>query len=376
MAALLGTPAFAVREYYGISRSVRALGMGGAFYGYCDDEAALFYNPAGLSLYPGGGQFLFNFQSNVAHDALKNAGIIQDAVKLDGLENIVASIEQLQGKPIYVDASFMPYFLARGFGLAILAPDVKADFALLGAGVDSVLDVTAIGDAGLLMGFGGRLAKRLHFGVTTKFLYRAGGHRQFSTVEVLGTTDLALEDLGGAGGGVDADMGFTYEFPGKGIRSGGVSLVFQNLVASNFPIARHLGAPPALTRTVSAGGYVQWTGKKVINYLRLVGDFAEVGLGGESNPDEGGRGGSVWKHVNLGAEMPLWGWLYLRAGIHQGAWTGGLGISAYAMKLDLASYAEELSSAPGRLMSRRWGIRFALGFGAPSASAKPSRSRR
>ena len=53
------TPAFALKEYFSISRSIRALGMGNAYCGLSDDEGALFYNPAGLSLYRGEWQFNF-----------------------------------------------------------------------------------------------------------------------------------------------------------------------------------------------------------------------------------------------------------------------------------------------------------------------------
>lgn len=60
------TSAFALNEYYSVHRSVRALGMGGAFYGLSDDEHALFYNPAGLSLYDGGSQFKWQIQADGA----------------------------------------------------------------------------------------------------------------------------------------------------------------------------------------------------------------------------------------------------------------------------------------------------------------------
>ena len=60
-------PTFAMREFYGISRSIRALGMGGAFYGRSDDEYALFYNPAGVSLYQGKTQSMVNFGSQVGN---------------------------------------------------------------------------------------------------------------------------------------------------------------------------------------------------------------------------------------------------------------------------------------------------------------------
>jgi len=372
------TAIFAVQEYYGISRSIRALGMGGAFYGLSDDEAALFYNPAGLSLYPGRAQLMVNLNSHISHSSLSAMNTISNVAGASGdLGAITTELESLQGKPIFVGAGVMPYFIARGFAIGMLAADAKADFALLGSGVDSDLDVTAISDSGLFVGFAGSLFHpNLHFGMTLKGMFRAGGQKTFSPVDLLTADNLQFEDLGGAGAGVDADLGMTYLFPSKGSRTAGVSLSLNNVLASNFSIARVEGPPPALVRTASAGGFVEWRFKRAVNYLRLMLDFAEVGLGGESDADRGARGGSVFKHLNLGLEMPLWGFLYLRTGVHQGNLTGGLGISAYAMKLDLATYAEELMSGVGRLTSRRWALRFALGFGAPSASPSGRGSRR
>src|SRR5690606_22775652 len=56
----------ALNEYYSISRSPRALGMGGAFYGLSDDQHALFYNPAGLTAYRGGNRIMAQFKGDVS----------------------------------------------------------------------------------------------------------------------------------------------------------------------------------------------------------------------------------------------------------------------------------------------------------------------
>lgn len=368
---LLSSTAGAVSEYYGLSRSIRSLGMGGAFYALSDDEYALFYNPAGLSLYPGRAQFMVNINAQASQDALGSISTLSSAASGGTIESIVSNIEALQGKPLYVSGGVMPYFIARGFAVGLLVAEPKIDVSLLGTGIDSNLDVTGISDHGLFLGFAGSMFHpNLHFGLTMKALYRAGGHSEFTPLEMLSASGLQLEDLGGAGGGVDADLGMTYEFKGSNTRSGGLSLSLNNVLATTFPIARLQGVPPPLVRTASLGAYYQWRpGKSTVDYLRFLVDFAEVGLGGNSDPDTGARTGSVWKHVNLGMEMPVWGKIFLRTGLHQGNLTGGLGFSLYAVKLDFATYAEELANNPGRLTNRRWAMRLAFGFGAPDAKA-------
>src|SRR4051812_5301322 len=66
-AIFLCSSSFALKEYYSISRSIRALGMGGAFYGLSDDESSLFYNPAGLDVYRGSGGSMLSLNAHAAN---------------------------------------------------------------------------------------------------------------------------------------------------------------------------------------------------------------------------------------------------------------------------------------------------------------------
>src|SRR5688572_442549 len=95
---LASTSAFALKEHYGISRSIRSLGMGGAFYGLSDDEYALFYNPAGLSLYRGGWQFMLPIPG-INSSAQLSSGVL-DAIDVitkgenNSAAEIAAQLEQ------------------------------------------------------------------------------------------------------------------------------------------------------------------------------------------------------------------------------------------------------------------------------------------
>lgn len=379
---MLSSSAFALKEYYAIGRSLRAMGMGGAFYGLSDDESALFYNPASLSLYPGNAQFMVSLGAQVADNAIQAFPEVKSAAEGGTVEEIVSRLESLQGKPIASAVNVTTYFLAKGFAFGILAAEPKVTAALLGAGIDSSLDVTAISDHGAFLAFAGSLLHpSLHFGVTAKLLARAGGQKLFSPLDILQTGSLKLEDIGGAGAGADFDLGVTYDFGLKRPNKAGASLVFRDLLATEFPWGRvNSGAPPPLERTLSLGLYYEWRpNSQTVDYLRLLVDFAEFGLGGNANPELGARRGAFGKHVNVGVEMPLWGWLFLRSGVHQGNVTGGLGLSFDALKLDVATYAEELTAGVGRLSNRRWAMRLAIGFGAPGAtvgSQKPAKGRK
>jgi len=99
-------------------------------------------------------------------------------------------------------------------------------------------------------------------------------------------------------------------------------------------------------------------------------DIANISLGGESNPDLGSRTGSLMKKLHLGVELPM-GRFSVRAGLNQGYLTAGLGLNLYAVRLDLATYGEEIGD-DNRQSSRRYALTAAFGWGsAPPAPLAP-----
>jgi len=365
LAVFVSFPAFGLREYYSLTKSIRALGMGGAFYGLSDDEYALFYNPAGLSNYRGEGKFMFSLgaQSGTStYPAIKKVLDLKDAQ----VEDIVNSLSEFQGKPIYAGAGVFPYYVRKNFAVGLLIADVKAQLAVLGRDLNTSLDVTAISDSGLVIGYGRSLFdKNLHLGVNVKGVFRAGGKKTFSVLEIAQNQDFTInpKDLGGAGAGVDFDLGAMYDIEGLpfGVLNQ-ISIVMNNVLASQLTLGRTGGMPPTLPRMISLSAHSVLPGYGAIENFHLLIDFAEFRVGGETDPDFGARTGSFFKHVNLGIEAPM-KWFLMRAGLHQGQFTAGIGLRTSFLQLDVATYSEELASGVGRLNSRRIAARLALGFG-------------
>ncbi len=370
------SPAYALKEYYGISRSVRALGMGGAFYGLSDDEMAMFYNPAGLGFYEGGKDLMAAMRFDGSF-SIVNA---LQAVTSGGtdLGSLVTSLEGFQGQPIYGGASpLFGYYLRKYFTAGILLADTKLSMAVLGRDLDTDIDVTAISDSGLFVGFAVPIGELISVGMNVKGVFRAGGRKVYSVLDIAQGQgfDLDIASLGGMGGGVDMDLGATVQLPDfiPRVKLRG-SLVLNNLLASKLDLItiQNYAAPPALPRTLTLGGVAQLPGFWWFERFNLLLDLAEFGIGGQADPDFGARSGSFWKHVNLGVEVPVWGWAFGRMGFHQGNFTIGAGIDARFFQLDIATYAEELAYLPGRLTSRRVALRLAAGFGGRAPGAVES----
>jgi hypothetical protein len=369
---VLVSQAYALNEYYSISRSIRALGMGGAFYGLSDDEYALFYNPAGLANYRGSGKLLFSLGAQVSNDSFsqisKVANVAKD--KKGSISDLVTTLGDFAGKPMYADVNLMPIsYVRKNFAIGLMLNDTKIQAGLLGRDFDTYMDITALSDSGLLIGYGRSFTDNLSIGLNLKGILRAGGHKTYTILEIAqqGKVSTNLQDLGGVGFGIDADLGAIYNIQNLpfGILNQ-ASLTFNNLVGSRLNMVKvgDAGPPPALERTMSLGFHSVFPGYGWIDNFHVLVDFAEFGIGGNSaSADLGARSGSFWKHVNWGVEAPMNGWFVLRGGFHQGNLSAGLGIRTLAFELDFATYAEELFTGINRVTSRRVGLRLAIGVG-------------
>ncbi len=373
---LFSVPALAVQEYYSIKRSVRAMGMGGAAYGLSDDETALWYNPAGLARIRGGSRFnLIGIKLDAVPSILSAVGTISDQSGKE-VPEIADALSKYQGTPLFgnVGVDFLSW-TGKNFGLGIMLNDTKLNFSILGKDLDTSLEVTAISDSGVFAGYAHSfMDDTLHVGVVAKAMVRAGGRRPFSLLDIANKEQFNIDPdkLGGIGAGFDMDLGGTYQIPmpqmGPWLQTH-VSLVFNNLLASDLNTIHIKGVkPPGLVRMMSLGSHFVFAGWGPFDNFHALLDLSEFGLGGESDPNLGARGGSFWKHLNIGVEAPMNGWFVPRLGIHQGYLTAGFSVDARVLKLDVATYATELASGVGRLGSRRFAMRLSIGWGgAPAA---------
>ena len=373
LALLVCHSAGAVKEYYSLSKSVRANGFGGAFYGLSDDEYALFYNPAGLNLYRGGTKSNLGITAGISTGPIASIPGAVDSAGQGTVSGTVTALQAFQGNPIHAGVETLSYYVTKHFAFGFLITDTKLNLDVLGRDFETTVDATAISDSGLFLGFARSLwDPNLHLGLTLKGLGRVGGHKTLSVSDILSSNTSSLDPLkmGGLGFGVDFDVGAIYDFPNPplGIISR-ASMVVANFLSTNFPILRMeqlAGTLPGLPRLVSFGFYSVLPGYWWIDNFHLVADLAEIQLGGESNADFGARTGVLGKHLNLGVEMPMNGWFAPRVGFHQGYLSAGFGLNLRIMRLDFSTYAEELAAGAGRLMDRRVELRLEFGWSPPS----------
>jgi hypothetical protein len=316
---------------------------------------------------------------HVSADAISG---FKDFTSLSGnsLQTAINRLDKYKGKPLYGNAGLLPYFVSKNLAVGLLLADTKLNFNISKSSTEiltpdnsEIADITLISDSGVVIGYAQSLGDPdLHVGANLKGLFRSGGRKFFTAAEYPnGKIDFDPKAIGGSGMGVDFDLGATYEMKNLpfGILSR-ASLVFSNLLASEFSISHKYGAVPRLNRTLNLGWYTAFDGFAFVDNVHALVDISNISIGGETNPDLGARTGSFLKKVNLGVELPI-GRFSVRGGLHQGYLTAGFGMNLYGIRLDAATYGEETGENT-KQGSRRYAVTAALGWGSAPPAPIPA----
>jgi hypothetical protein len=79
----------------------------------------------------------------------------------------------------------------------------------------------------------------------------------------------------------------------------------------------------------------------------------------ETTDNGNNTNGSFYRTLHMGAEA-VWKLFHFRTGLNQGYVTGGFGLDLKVLKINLATYGEELGLNPGVFQDRRYALD--LGF--------------
>jgi len=211
------------------------------------------------------------------------------------------------------------------------------------------LDVTVIGDYGLLGGVGGKLPfSGLRVGLSLKAINRYSLTEQY-TAEDLVDEDFEnlIDDDMDEGTGFSADLGVLYTLPFIDIVDLDVGLAVQNVpemdMGDALDIDTQVNMGLALKKTFAGFGF---TG--ALDCMDLSQNIGE--------DDDWG------KRLHAGAEVKFPMILSLQAGLNQGYWTAGLGLDFKVLRFDLASYGEEIGEEAGDHVSRRYLAQVTIGW--------------
>ncbi len=331
-------------------QGVRPMGMGGAFTAVADDENALFYNPAGLADLSTVNVGILNPMVDVSD---KSIDLISDTddTDMDDTGEVADLLRQYSGDHQHFRASLFPHV---GFNLANLGvmigglaqanldaeirnpvwPETHVDFAM---------DYGVLGGVGMKLPF-----QDLKLGATVKVIHRE------SLQEVYTATDIAdddfedrFEDDLSNDTAVSVDIGTIYTLSFIEWMQTDVGLAIQNLPAMEFgddmDVETQANLGIAMKKSFAAFSLVG-----AIDYLDLTQSV------GDDND---------WaKRLHMGVELQLPVVLSVRAGLNQGYGTVGATIDIWVLRLDFATYAEEVGAHSGQRSDRRYMGQFTIGW--------------
>jgi hypothetical protein len=324
--------------------SVRALGMGNAYTAIVDDSDSLFYNPAGLARNTSFSWTLFNPRIGA-----NGAQAIENAQVLSSISNDpVGALNQLYGSQLWLGGGAQSAVLMPNFGLSVFSTS-EVGLAVSNPAA-TTMNLNYVFDYGGALGFGvDFLPKFVMFGMVLKWINRTGTTLPIGPSTIATLDPAVIEgELKRRGSGYGADFGMVLTLPSP-IRPT-LSIVYKNAGYTNFKHEEGAGAPTGMRPELIIGGALEIDTPLVS--LRPVIDYKYA----DRYDLQFGR------KLHLGVEVDI-PFIDIRAGLHQGYWTAGLGMSLGILRLDAASYGVELGEYPGQLEDRRYVAQLTLELG-------------
>jgi len=293
-----------------------------------------------------------------------NSGSISNVGKLtkagDKIENLATTAGTNNHVRIQtvIPAFYSPRFLSQRTAVAVgLIQSTQAD---IGLRKNMSLEPNVFMDIGPAVTVARKFTKddRVAVGVTAHYVYRAATRETFSTVDYIrGTSFRSVSDIAGEGSKIDFDIGarhnIAWQPKGWDLQS---ALAINNVIGGKYKSGLDLisGTQPEplkLPRTVNAGLAARKSSLWGLGATTLA--FEVQDIGNNAN-------GSLFRMLHLGGEFALKDTIFLRAGINQGYFCGGVGFDLPILKIDLATYGEEMSLNAGGQEDRRYALRFGI----------------
>ncbi len=343
LVAILAFPASG-RELPSYFEAVRPLGMGGAFTAVADDHNALFYNPAGLDKVERWGFALLNPLVEAGENGLGFYEDVRDT-DLDSTTEVVQLLREYMGEYLHYRGAIFPHFVRHRFAVGLLG-QVNVNVEPHNIAFPEA-DVDAVSTVGVHMGLGwGFLDGKLRLGGAVKYV------KAYRLQQVYTAADIASDDFGdqveddlkdGAGVGFDAGAMFTFPV----FLRPTVAMVVQNIGDTDLGEAGEV--PQQINLGFSATHSFSWVS------LTGAADWSDV-------TTELGQDDDLYKRLHFGLEARLRKILSVRAGLYQGYPSLGATVDFRILRVDYATYAEEIGSSAGDRDDRRHVVQVSLGW--------------
>jgi len=321
---------------------IRPLGMGGAFTAVANDENALFYNAAGLS-------YIEEQRFTVVNPLIDGSEKVYDMYRdvqdtdTDKAEEVTDLIREYIGKSYYGRAALYPNYIMKNFAFALMG---QAQVSLTPRNVAyPEIEVDALISLSGHLGFAySLLENQLRLGVAGKFISASHLSEIYTPDEIADSNfeDQVDDDLHD-GTGLGVDLGLIYAPPVASAPT--VALTVLDVGDTS------LGDAGSFKQKVNVG----FSLSQELSWFTLTEAADWVDILNNTGDDE-----DVYKRLHFGLEAGFTDYLSARAGFNQGYATFGVTLDLKILKLDYATYGEEVGSYAGSRENRRHVVQLSM----------------
>lgn len=330
--------------------NARAVGMGGALIGVTSDETSLYRNPANLGSVRG-------YFGSLIDPELEGQSSFTDLVSVDSftkaveVEKMAEILKMNPGEFYHAKVQFSPSFTTKNFGFGFLYRNelngLVSQTATTSMNTFYQNDLAAVLGANQSL-FGGVVK----IGASVKLINRI--EIVSGTLSTNGPFDLG--SIATEGTGLAYDAGVVVQLPLKWVPT--ISAVAHDLGDTKFNLRDGMRAtttsqPTTVKQSLDAavslfpilGNQIRslWT----VEYRDITNSREETGSA---------------KRLHIGTEVNFKDLFFLRAGLNQSYFTGGIEISSERFAWQISSYGEEIGTAENPKEDRRYSTRILIRF--------------
>jgi hypothetical protein len=361
---ILSTASASARERFEFYNGVRALGMGGAAIAAVNDETALLLNPAALGR-------LRNYFVTVADPEVSVGENTQRIIDLDitqfmDPQKVLDSLNQFQRYRFHQRAQLFPSFVVTNFGIGLFMKYSTDAYLTENLLPYDTYNLFYRNDFAGVLGFNFRLFDgRVKLGFNARAVNRIEVN---STDLPANSTGLSLDGTPGLareGFGIASDIGLILTAPVMYLPT--LAFVYRDAGTTSYTMNDGMfmntaDRPNRTPATLDAGfSITPLVGKR--SRMVITADLVDVLKAVEGpntpNPD---LTDDVKRRLHYGFELNFSDIFFLRGGMNQGYWTGGMELAAEQFQLQFAAYGEEVGTSEVPKEDRRYVAKFSWRF--------------
>lgn len=319
-----------LHPYY---RPVRSMGMGGLTLTTVDGAEAVFLNPAAMQMVD---------TLDVHLLGLNLGGRVPSTEDMDAISGIDSSdpttYNNLYGRKMHLEVNLRTAFATPYFGFGYFK-DYGLNMELRNPSLP-YFDAYLRNDEGYVVAAAIPFMDRSALGLSLKRLNRMGGDpQQLSLTDATGGLDAILDRFGNSGQAHALDV--SYIMRARSPLNPTFSVALKDIGVTKFKKTAGARAPSSIDQNLMAGASLIVT-NHIVDWT--------VGLEADHllEPDI-----EIGKKIHVGTELSL-PMLDIRAGFNQGYFSYGVGFDLYFMRIDAASYYEEMGVYPGQSAELRY----------------------